>query len=292
MLKVIASAVPAAPLARALQVVAYGLALLWLAAAGVAALAWLRQSSQPEAWIVALGGGVLGAATGVAVLASLGDLLGQRARDIHAQRVFEAVSAGRTPPPYTLYLRPFASTGAFSQTELSLAGGAPGAFGAEVELEAQMERAVRPLGPLIALGQPLEHIGAGRVLVGDDAWQAAVGQLMQNARLIVMLPSSRPGTLREIEMILDTGLIERTVLIDPPNIARAVQFNHAGEWARVREVFASRNYDVPRDSRAGLLLFFGTARAPKLKERLDIDAEDRIERLFRRVIRDRAAAAH
>ena len=223
-------------------------------------------------------------AAGVALFASWAELYGQRSRDLRAQQIFAALQRGETPPPFTLYLRPFASTGTFTQTSSSMIGA--GALGGETtELEAQMERAVRPLGPLVALGAPLEHIGAGRIKVGDDAWRKAVDMLMPHARLIVMLPSSRAGTLAEIDMILKSNLIRRTVMIDPPNIGSRKKFNQSAEWAKVQQAFRAAQFELPPDSHDGALYFYGDRRKPRLQEKLDINADDRIERLFRRVVK-------
>jgi hypothetical protein len=287
-LKSIVARTASAPAARALEVVLYAASAAWLGAAFLIAAA-IPAATPLSNLLVALTllSLLVAAAVGVTFLARWAELYGQRARDLHAQAVFTALQAGQTAPAYCLYLRPFASTGAFSETGGAMITGLGfgGLAGEEVELEAQMERAVRPLGPLIALGQPLEHVGAGRILVGEDEWRAAIKDLMAQARLIVMLPSSREGTRAEIEMILDSNLIERTVFIDPPNIARSRTYDHSAEWKHVREAFASRGFDMPRDSRVGALMFFGGERVPRFRERLDIDAEDRIERLFRRVIK-------
>jgi membrane protein implicated in regulation of membrane protease activity len=294
-LKSIVTATTSAPLARLLQVCFYALALLWLGGvfAAAAALAMYAPVSDLQLWGVLLAAIVI-AALGVTVLSLWADLYGQRGRDIQAQAIFDALHRRETPPPYTLYLRPFLSTGAFSEIGAGASvAGMPlaGLGGAEIELEAQIEAAVRPLGKLVALGQPLEHIGAGRVLVDEQDWKGAIRLLMTQAKLIIMLPSSRQGTLEEIEMILGSDLIERTVFIDPPNLARKARFDHAADWKQVREAFETRGYAIPADSRAGLLLFFGRERAPQFKERLDIDADDRIERLFRRVIKVRTSTA-
>jgi hypothetical protein len=282
-------------LARVLEVVLYLAAAAWVITALYALVSLLfggELSPMQTAYVTVAC--VLLASLGGAFFATFAELCGQQARDRVARRVYEALAAGREPPPYTLYLRPFASTGAFESVGVGV--GAPGTvgalLGAKIELEAQVERAVRPLGPLVALGRSLEHIGAGRIEIGDDNWRPAAQLLMSKARLLVMLPSSRLGTLEEIEMILDTGLIERTVLIDPPNIEQSKDFDHAAEWRHVQAAFAKRGYEVPAETRLGRLLFYGDRRAPLFKERLDIDADDRIERLFRRVIRfTRARAA-
>lgn len=275
-------------LADVLQVVCYVLAAVWLIGVlGGAGWAWLAHDPTELQQLALMVGAVLIGAVGVALFGAWGELYGQQARDVLAQRVYATLQKGETPAPYTVYLRPFASTGEISDVSINAGFGVGGAglAGVQIELEAQIECAVRPLGRLVALGEPLEHIGAGRIPVAEHEWRDAVRLLLSQARLIVMLPSARAGTLEEVALLIDTGLIERTVLIDPPNIRRSKKFDHAAEWDRVRQAFADRGFTIPADSRSGLLLFFGAERAPKLRERLDIDAEDRVQRLFRRVVR-------
>lgn len=280
-----------AGLARVLEVVFYLAAAAWLIAAMYRLTTLLLWADLTEIQLIGvLIGATVVAGLGVTFFSTFAELCGQRVRDLGARAVFDALRAGREPPPYTLYLRPFASTGVFETVGMGAAtGGAGGSIsalvGAKIELEAQMERAVRPLGRLVALGRPLEHIGAGRLQVDDDKWKEAVRLLMSKARLLIVLPSSRIGTLDEIEMILESGLIERTVVIDPPNISQSKDFDHSAEWKHVQDAFAKRGFEVPRETRLGRLIFYGDARAPKYNERLDIDADDRIERIFRRVIR-------
>jgi hypothetical protein len=279
-------------LAGLLQAAFYLFAAVWLIGVlGAAAWAWMNFDLPEIERLALLAGAVLVGATGVTLFGTWGELYGQQGRDVSAQRVYDALRRGDSPAPYTVYLRPFASTGEISDIGVGAptAGAGANFAGVQIELEEQIERALRPLGRLVALGQPLEHIGAGRIPVGEEEWRDAIRLLLSKARLIVMLPSASMGTLEEVTMLIDTGLIERTVLIDPPNLRRSRKFNQAAEWDRVREAFSARGFSIPDDSRAGLLLFFGAERAPKLKERLDIDAEDRVERLFRRVIRITAA---
>lgn len=277
--------------AAALQALFFALAAAWLIGV-LAVTVWATLYSQMgENTLYGVQvAAVLVGALGVTLFGTWGELYGQHARDVRALAIYEALKRNETPPHYTVYLRPFASTGEISDVSITspLAGALGLSLGGEeLELEGQMERAVRPLGPLIALGQPLEHIGAGRIFVGEDEWREAIKLLLSKARLIIMLPSARHGTLEEIEMIIDTGLIDRAVMIDPPNVNSSKKFNQPEEWTKVRDAFAKRGFTVPEDSHTGLLLFFGEQREPKFKERLDIDAEDRVERIFRRVIRFR-----
>lgn len=236
---------------------------------------------------VALGGAIVAGGALVTLFARVAELYGQRARDLEAEAIFQAVRAGRPAPPYSLYLRPFASTDSIEDYGAAIA--VPGAglalSGERFELEAQVERATRRLGRLIGLGGQVEHIGAGRVTVGERAWREAIRTLMENARIIVMLPGARQGTLEEIEMVLGADLVRKTVFLDPPNLGASKRFDHAGEWKKVQAAFAAKGFELPDEDRRGSLLFYGREKAPALRERLHIDADDHIERLFGRVVK-------
>lgn len=285
-LQKLVSATNSAPAARALELVQYAIAAAWLCAivAAYALTAATFGVFDPSTVLGLVGAIVLGA-LGVSLFAEWGELYGQRARDLRAQAIFESVRRGKPISPYALYLRPFVSTDAISETQLAPTGGVGlGALSSErFELEAQIERAVRSIGPLIALGAPLEHIGAGRVAVSENQWREAIRLLMTHAALVIMLPSSRAGTLEEIAMILDSDLISRTIIVDPPNLASARRFDQAHEWAAVQDAFFRHGFELPEDSHSGMLVYFGRGRKPQLQEHLDIDAEDRVARLFRRV---------
>jgi hypothetical protein len=278
------AAIATARTARVWEVIAYIAAIGWLAFVFVM-LAALAQSAQ----LSTLGLGlalliaILVAGVGATGLTWLADLFGQHARDIGAKSIFDQLRRGEAPA-YTLYLRPFAATDQIADS-VSAAMIGPGALIAErVELEHQIERAVRRVGPLVALGQPLEHIGAGRIRVADAEWRDAIRLLMSKARLIVMLPSSRTGTLEEIGMILGSELIQRTVLIDPPNLRTSRKYNQEKEWRRVQEAFTAANLTLPDDAKRGALVFYGDDSKADI-ERLDIDADDRIAAFFRNVLK-------
>lgn len=291
--RLVLATAPGPLVARGLELVCYGAVI-----AALAATCWaiflIADSLVADAVVR---GGVIflvigaGAAL-VSLVGRFAELYGQRARDIEADRIFSAVRAGGTAPLYTLYLRPFASTDSIE--DYSTAVMMPGlgiTFGGErFELEAQVERATRRIGRLIGLGAPVEHVGAGRVTVGEGEWREAIHALMNGARLIVILPSSRAGTLEEVSMVLGSDLVRKTVFLDPPNVGSRERFDHVREWSKVQAAFAEKGFELPKEDRRGRLLFFGDAKTPVFGERLHIEAEDRIERLFGRVARELAKA--
>jgi hypothetical protein len=271
------------------------LAGLFVAGGGIYAAWWMR--AEDTAFFV---GGVAGSlafgALWLAGLSSLAELCSQHGRDLTAAELLASLRRGGPPPhPFTLYLRPFASTNAIQKDVLQpvMLGLATGLFIAtstRFELEQQIERATRKIGPLVGLGRPLEHVGAGRLQVGDHEWRDVIRLLSDNADLIILLPSTQPGTAWEVERILDTGLVSRTVIVDPPNPPKDKNnvWKQSEEWAHVRQAFAKRGYDMPEDSPVGQLLYFGDAKRPQAKARLDIDAEDSIAKFFKRIVKLRA----
>jgi hypothetical protein len=210
----------------------------------------------------------------------------QRLDDLAAAALFARIVAGDIPEePYVLYLRPFASTDAVKsfirinyKTTIT------------VELEDELSTAVRPIGRLVALGESLEHFGAGRIASSEAAWQDAAIRLIRHAALILVVPSTRPGTLWEIEYLLTNGHMNKTVFLDVPNIRVASShFAQQAEWAGVGVLVAASGYQWPADNPEGALIFFGAATAPQLVEPLKLgqtlplrEAVDRIRALVER----------
>ena len=222
---------------------------------------------------------------GFAILLSVGALaaqaffeiegwLEQRYRDRKAAQIYDRLQANLNEP-FTLYLRPFASTNEIdveTARTIQIKGGVGAAThlvaADRLEFEAEIEKSLRGIGPLVALGQPLEHRGAGRILVEDAVWREAITALMSASRLIVLLPSSRAGTHWEVDRLLsEPDLMAKTVVIDPPDGSGpedASEYDPAREWDGIRDAFNQRGYTLPEDDRDGRLLWFGSSREPAL----------------------------
>lgn len=273
------------------------LALLASLAAGTIGAAWL--ATRPEFGFLAASALFAGAIVlGVLLAQAFYDMEGlyeQRGRDLRAALIWDDLEAGRPPQPFTLYLRPFASTDAIGETDahfVQVQATRPGpiqlAMGADrLEFEAQIEKALRPLGALVALGQPLEHEGAGRIPVTDGAWQDAIAALMEAAQLIILLPSSRPGTNWEVERILTGGYLPKTLVVDPPNTAgsKSRTYDHAREWADIRTSFAAHGYALPEDDEDGLIIHFGEGREPRRMIRAGLGSLGPMRRFARKTLR-------
>ena len=223
--------------------------------------------------------------------------LEQRRRDLVADRIWAALKNGRPPPhPFTLYLRPFASTdhiGAnvdkFVRMRPVAGGPTMLAMGSDrLEFESVVEQALRPIGPLVALGKPLEHRGAGRIEVSDGDWQDAILRLMAAARLIVLLPSSRPGTTWEVRTLLAAGRLAKTIVVDPPDhLGRSDRdYDPSAEWHEVRRAFASEGFVMPQDDPEGLLLYFGNRATPVRSAKITLDGAGSVKAFANQVLND------
>ncbi len=276
-----------------------GVAMVLSVACGTAVGAYVGSLSSISArlslllFVVAVVGGMYGAQA----FHELRGWLVQRGRDLVAADVWSALRAGRPPPhPFTLYLRPFASTDAIGAEvdrlvrvrSIGQGGGVLAMASDRLELEAEVELAMRPIGPLIALGAPLEHIGAGRILVSDERWRQAVETLMDAARLIVLLPSSRPGTTWEVQTLLSAGRLAKTIVVDPPDDLGEPHddYDPSSEWQDVRRSFAAFGFELPQDDPDGLLLYFGNRRRPMRVEKMSSNAAASVRTFAESVLKD------
>lgn len=227
----------------------------------------------------------------------------QRKRDLDAEEIFQSLRGARDENvvPFILYLRPFVSTGKIAAEKSKLLrvgasyiGNGPLMLASDrVEFEEEIEKALRPLGKLIALGKPLEHMGAGRIRVDDNVWQDAIKLLMDNAEMIVLLPSPRPGTCWEVEHLLTSGALEKTIVVDPPNDRGSIEdgYDPISEWHGVRDTFHEHGYELPEDNEEGSLIIFGTDKKPSKISRIGLSGENQVRKFakqLRKLLRDKA----
>jgi hypothetical protein len=160
----------------------------------------------------------------------------QRRRDRWAAAIDEKL-ADETGDLFTLYLRPFTSTGrvriplksivlkrgviagpaTVQDTQLGLTSRFKRyvTFG---DFETELADTVDSQAPLVALGRPGEQVGAGRIESTDEDWRAKFRHLATRAVAIVVVPSLRSGTRAEIDAILSTPeWAVKTMFFVPPD---------------------------------------------------------------------------
>jgi hypothetical protein len=126
------------------------------------------------------------------------------AGDISTMLNAEDFAEKELPTDFGLYLRAFMTT-----DKLHMKG---------FDLETMLAYSIAPTLPLLALGKPGEHLGAGRIQTTDAHWQEEILRLMQCSRLILIIPSHRAGTLWEIATLRNGGFLDKTIFIMPPEL--------------------------------------------------------------------------
>lgn len=129
---------------------------------------------------------------------------GRRSLQHEAATAEEAMR--RDPRPPVVYLRSFQDDGQALEAPFD-----PGGLGRRIAAlllrtpEQELADALAHVGPVIAIGKPgerLPELGAARLYVPHDAWQARVHALLDAAALVVLRVGSSPGVRWEIEQTL------------------------------------------------------------------------------------------
>lgn len=190
----------------------------------------------------------------------------QAKRDRYATALFSRLVRQRSVEEdiasYALYLRPFSTTGRLivANPKRRWLPILPSYFAHEetLEFETLLSDALTPDLPLIALGRPGEHIGAGRLAVPDEEWREVFQRLIRNAKWILMIPSDEGETRWEVEQLVTQGYLSKTLFVMPPML-RSRQPDVAEYWERVRSGLQTLSIQLPRYIRAGQLFRLGRA---------------------------------
>ncbi|HET9976735.1 MAG TPA: NINE protein [Burkholderiaceae bacterium] len=192
--------------ALGLQLLVANLVLPLLLVGGILDRHNLAEAAEPG--LLEIGLTLLGYMLAVAAWA-----LWRRSRRHDAPSATEAQAADPRPP--VLYLRSFRDDG------IALDNAESGVFARWLQRivvlttpEQECARSLQAVGPVIAIGkpgEPLPELGAARLYVGHEVWQAEVGALLARAGLVVLRVGSSPGVLWEIEQALARVPRERVV---------------------------------------------------------------------------------
>jgi hypothetical protein len=172
----------------------------------------------------------------------------QRVRDTDAAGLLARIGRGETPR-FSLYLRTFGITGVLQTGQNAYETVSPLYAGPDLDFETLLAKAVESDAPLVALGQPGEHFGAGRIVTDEATWQADILRLADRALTIFVIPSARPGTAWEIDTIVRRGLWAKSVFLMPPG----AQGSLAVIWDADRDRLAAAGVTIPSYSAAGMV---------------------------------------
>jgi hypothetical protein len=186
----------------------------------------------------------------------------QRARDLDAERLFGQVLVSDSSPAmesrrFYLYLRAFNLTARMQiknpeRSIIPLSSFYNQPF--DVEFESQLANALEEFGPLIGLGKPGEHYGAGRISSDEERWKSDLQKLATGSKLIFVIPSPTSGTLWEIGWLKETGFLCKCVFVMPPSSSPTGDI--PGMWPRAVEAVNKFEIKLPPYSSKGALLSF------------------------------------
>jgi hypothetical protein len=206
-----------------------------LAFSGLFAVQFVR--SPPPRGSSGFPGGFALAALGllVCVLGGACVVLGKKLRMVKF-----VIEPGDGPDPAVVYLRSFGDDKEYVPSP-------PGALFPRRTVEEDLTETLASIArPIVAIGRPgerLPSVGAYRCYVGDDRWQATVGQLLARTRFVVMRMGETPGLRWELSQCVRDLAPEQLVLWLPN-----VQF--ANKQMRRRRV---ERYEAFRAWASGIL---------------------------------------
>ncbi|AOG23925.1 hypothetical protein [Acidovorax sp. RAC01] len=168
------------------------------------------------------------------------------------------VEQNATSAAFFLYLRPFSSTNKLrlSDAHLNLFSWETWERDGFDDLERMIARALKPTAPLIALGRPGEHRGAGRASTEEQEWRAKVKDLAARAELVFVMPSNKAGTLLELELIAEQQYLNKTIFVMPPSESAFYEssgWDIARDWSEVKRECKNFGIDLPEHRPAGML---------------------------------------
>ena len=93
-------------------------------------------------------------------------------------------------------------------------------FGHGIRLEAAIAKELSALGPLVAIGQPGEHLpplGAARGYYADEDWQGAVLGWTARARMVALIAGRTEGVVWELRQLIAGGHLDKVLMLFPPD---------------------------------------------------------------------------
>ena len=214
--------------------------------------------------------------------------LQQARNDLTAQRIMSELRANPEAPvaEFFLYLRAFETTGRLRvPLYLRLRKLSVGLNQLVTnDVESYVSNAVRGVAPLIALGRPGEAIGAGRIVTEDANWMADIVTLMKRAKGILLVPSSRPGTLWEIETLKHEGLLNKVIFIMPPRTKGRLDTRE--RWEVARQALNSYGLQAPEHHEQGLLFEVGPDGRISNVEPLLLNSARQVRKSLERIMSD------
>jgi hypothetical protein len=128
-------------------------------------------------------------------------------RTEHAEEILRLLRKSAKASPFSVYLRPFATTSKLLARNTNPISGSisPASAYTEkyVDIEALLAKALVDRVPLVSLGLPNAQLGAGKISVADTTWQENVALLLRHASIVFVVAGYQPGTRWELQHLKD-----------------------------------------------------------------------------------------
>ena len=124
--------------------------------------------------------------------------------------------------------------------------------------EEQLARVMNQIGPFVAVGKPgerLPEIGAARMYLKNEEWQARVLELMEKAQLVVLRAGRTEGLWWEVATAAKTVKPEKLVFLLPYNGAQYEAFRQRAESFLPCRLPEYRKPQIQLGSIRGILYF-------------------------------------
>ena len=118
--------------------------------------------------------------------------------------------------------------------------------------EQEMVKALRKLGPVIAIGKPdekLPKLGAARFYASDDRWQEKVADVAREAQLIVWASGHTEGLRWEVKHLIGNVPPERLLVVAHPHLLNTSRQAREQEW---QQFLSTLGQEFPRPLPASL----------------------------------------
>lgn len=128
-------------------------------------------------------------------------------------------------------------------------------------MERTLERVLRSVGPVIAIGRPgeaLPPLGAAREYLAGEIWRSRVQNHIRQAQLIAVVLGKSKGLVFEYELLAQYGALSKSLLIIPPEKDSLL----APRWERfTRHALDDANL-LPPDLATAIVVLFPDGRSP------------------------------
>jgi len=223
------------------------------------------------------------------------DFGGQERRDQAATLALFYAKRGERNLSYCLYLRPFGSVNRLTAQSAPME-----VVGSRyLDFESILRKAVERLdGNYYAPGSAYMHLvalsayalpilGAGLIGTTDEEWRDDFLALAPAVRLIVAVPSARPGTLWELSQIAQNTWWQKTLYMMPESVhARDEQAVAAADWEKARKAAGKVGADLPPYDKNGAIFKLGPSGSVLGTRRLRLTQRFRRVSYLRRVINE------